>query len=142
MQEVCCAAGWLWGAFDWGSLAVQPCCWGSAADGHPAQLATLPMLAAAGGAAAAGEVSVFELTLTAKDEFGQPLPARDSARVKVRMWLDRMGRALCLQPLFRLCFELKPTAQTCAALAQGSDVLPCPYGFPKRAGRSHSVSDA
>ncbi|KAI7845535.1 hypothetical protein COHA_000958 [Chlorella ohadii] len=36
----------------------------------------------AGGAAAAGEVSVFELTLTAKDENGQPLPARDSARVK------------------------------------------------------------
>lgn len=42
-----------------------------------------PLARAANGAAAAGEVSMFELQLTAKDESGQPLPARDSATVKV-----------------------------------------------------------
>lgn len=44
--------------------------------------ASTPALAA-NGSATAGEASVFVLTLTTKDENGQPLPARDSARVKV-----------------------------------------------------------
>ena len=53
--------------------------------------AATPALAA-NGSATAGEASVFVLTLTAKDENGQPLPARDSARVKV-WW--QLGGVAC-----------------------------------------------
>lgn len=81
------------------------------------------MLPAAGGAAAAGEVSVFELTLTAKDENGQPLPARDSARVKVRTWQQLANQTAWVVPYARSRFSV------CVAEPHGGGLWCTAAGF-------------